>query len=134
MPRLRSIDTMEYMFLLAAISAAAVAQFPAVGFALQHVLANLVETLGEPERPGPAPGSLARVESPYGVAAPPGGKPVAIPILGIPAETSNCASDSRLLGPARPRDWWRPLLPEADPRVLEGRLLSIWRELANPSH
>jgi len=121
MPRLRSVDTIEYGFLLASIVAAGAAQFPSAGLAVQRVLDNVIVALGEPAAtPSPALVPLPS-GSPYAAEAPPNGKPAWAPPP-EPADAPACPADLATLGPPTPRAWWRPLLPEFDARALVGRL------------
>lgn len=121
MPRLRSVDTIEYGFLLASIVAAGAAQFPSAGLAVQRVLSNIVLALGEP--PAAPPPSVPRppLESPYSAYAPPNGKDLSAQKASS-APPPACPAGAVDLGPSTPRDWWLPLLPEFDARTLAGRL------------
>lgn len=121
MPRLRSVDTIEYGFLLAAMLAAGAAQFPGAALAVHRTFDDIVEALGEPAPSPPRESGPARIRSPYSADAPPNGKPALPP----PAQVSHppsCPPGFAALGPMSPREWWRPLLPELDARGLAGRL------------
>ena len=123
MHRPRSVDAIEYGFLLASIVAAGAAQFPSAGLGVQRVLDNVVVALGEP---APVPSRTITpqtIESPYAADAPPNGKPD-LPLVFEPAPPPVCPVDQAQLGSPTPRHWWRPLLPEFDARALVGRLES----------
>lgn len=121
MPRLRSVDTIEYGFLLASIVAAGAAQFPWAGLAVQRVMSDVVLALGEPPPAAPPLRPAVHVESPYAAPAPPNGKDRSSPQAPQPP-AHLCDAGSVRLGPRTPADWWRALLPEFDARTLAGRL------------
>lgn len=121
MPRLRSVDTLEYGFLLAAMFAAGAAQYPGAALAVHRVLDDVVVALGEPPPTPLRQPAPARVNSPYSADAPPSGKPAVLPSTPAPP-ASACPPGATSLGPLTPPQWWRPLLPEFDARALAGRL------------